>query len=122
MRSSLPVSTVLPSGLNATAKTVSMMRQGWSQMFAEGTVDASQNRAVLSKLPVITVLPSGLNATALDPGSYAPRLGWWAGPSTHPTPSCRSSRSEYLSGLESHCTDPAMLDGWADRLVPSSRP
>ena len=36
--SSLPVRTVLPSGLNATALTVALMRQGWADGLAGGGV------------------------------------------------------------------------------------
>ena len=57
------MSTVLPSGLNATAQTRPGCVRGWPRGWP---VAASQSRAVLSSLPVITVLPSGLNATAMD--------------------------------------------------------
>ena len=58
---SLPVTTVLPSELNAAARTklpcpLSVARHA--------PLAASHSFAVLSKLPVTTVLPSGLNAAA----------------------------------------------------------
>ena len=59
--SSLPVSTDLPSGLNATEKTRSMCVSGGPTGLPVATF---QSRAVLSWLPVSTVFPSGLNATA----------------------------------------------------------
>ena len=63
--SSLPVRTALPSGLNATARTVASMPQGGAEGLAGGRVPEPR-RAVRSS-PVRTVLPSGLNATRLTP-------------------------------------------------------
>ena len=60
--SSLPVRTVLPSGLKATAIDRVLGAAMAAPMGCP--VAASQSRAVLSLLPVRTVLPSGLNATA----------------------------------------------------------
>ena len=59
--SSLPVSTVLPSGLKATARTFSRCRMGSPTGFP---VAAFHHCTVPSPHPVSTDLPSGLNATA----------------------------------------------------------
>ncbi len=65
VRSELPVSTVLPSGLNATALTAAWCFKRRADRVA-GSV--SQIRAEPSALPVITVLPSGRNATVVNDG------------------------------------------------------
>ena len=62
--SRLPVTTVLPSGLNATAQTAASMRQGRAEGLARRRVPEPRR---LVPAPVSTVLPSGLNATALTP-------------------------------------------------------
>jgi hypothetical protein len=60
--SALALASVLPSGLNATAKTESVWPVrgspwGWP-------VAVSQSRTLWSALALASVLPSGLNATA----------------------------------------------------------
>src|SRR6516162_1514817 len=61
--SSDPVTTRLPSGLNATL--VTGLRWPSSTVAAGVAPDRSHTRAVVSADPVTTRLPSGLNATLL---------------------------------------------------------
>ena len=122
--SSLPVTTVLPSGLNATAVTASVRNGGPMGL----PVAASQSRAVLSSLPVTTALPSGLNATALT-APCAPVAVRWACRWSRP----RAGRSvlaagEYglAVGAERHGRDRALVfqwrpDGLAGGGVPEPR-
>ncbi len=86
----LPVSTALPSGLNATALTSPWCARGGPM---GRPVAVSQSRAVLSALPVSTALPSGLNATAVT-APWCARGGPMGGPSPRPraAPSGHSCR------------------------------
>ena len=73
--STLPVSTALPSGLNAMAVSTVVVRQ-WRVRWAS-LVAASQSRDVWSSLAVIAVLPSGLN------GFWATTPPWHASLAAH---------------------------------------
>ena len=59
--SSLPVKTVVPSGLKATAMTRPWCRNGEPNSLPSAVV---HNRAFMSSLPVTIDRPSGLKATA----------------------------------------------------------
>jgi len=60
VQSALPVSTLVPSGENATERTPSVYPMGWVNTLSRPL--GPQSNAVLSKVPVTTLSPSGENA------------------------------------------------------------
>ncbi len=90
-RSPLPVATRVPSGLNATARTM----PSWSRRASSAPVAASNTRAERSPLPVATRVPSGLNATArtMPPWSRRARVAGWI------RRTCRSARPPCAVGM-----------------------
>ena len=108
-----PVRRVLPSGLNATARTLPRCPARAIPRLAGGGVPQPRlppgPSSLLPCVPVRTVLPSGLNATASTPSSMsewlAGRLGRWRRPRA--APSCPDAPGEdrLAVGAERHGRD-----------------